>query len=199
MKPEFVDNRELTMVSALSGHLDWLAETYRRPVELAIATGYFNPEGFAMLAARLERLDRVRLLLGAEPIAPPAVPSRKPGDPRGPRFEEIRLRQALDINAQGLRNDRDILPFDPDTDRCIRRLLEFLTTGKIEVRRYEKGFLHGKAFIFGDEEGLLSGSSNFTAAGLCSNLELNLGRYEPTPVGRVRRWFEGLLGGSRSI
>lgn len=192
MKPDFVDNRELSMGVALTGHMDWLAATYRRPVELSIATGYFNPDGFAILASRLEKLERVRLLIGAEPVPPPAVPIRMPGDPRGPRFEERRVREALDLHAAGLRRDRDRLPFEPDSDRCIRRLIEFLGTGRIEVRRYERAFLHGKAFVFGDDEGLLSGSSNFTAAGLNGNLELNLGRYEPAPVGRVKRWFEEL-------
>lgn len=192
MKPDFADNRELTMAAALCGHMDWLAETYKKPIELSIATGYFNPEGFAVLASRLEKLERVRLLIGAEPVPPPAIPVRMPGDPRGVRFEERRVKEALGRNAEGLLRDRDRLPFDRDTDRCVRRLIDFLSTGRIEVRRYERSFLHGKAFIFGDEEGLLSGSSNFTAAGLISNMELNLGRYDPAPVARVKRWFDEL-------
>lgn len=83
MRPEFVDNRNgNTLVVALRGHLDWLAETYAEAVELSVATGYFNPEGFVLIADRLERLPKVRLLLGAEPTPPPARPIRKPGDPR---------------------------------------------------------------------------------------------------------------------
>src|ERR1035438_6867561 len=63
----------------------------------------------------------------------------------------------------------------------------------MKVRRYEKGFLHGKAFLFStDDEGVISGSSNFTAAGLTRNLELNMGRYDPTPVAKVRGWFDSL-------
>jgi hypothetical protein len=38
----------------------------------------------------------------------------------------------------------------------------------------------------------VAGSSNFTAAGLTRNLELNLGRYDPTPVAKVANWFEDL-------
>ena len=53
MKPEFADNRELTMLDALNGHLRWLRQTRREPVELSIATGYFNPQGFALLADEL--------------------------------------------------------------------------------------------------------------------------------------------------
>lgn len=192
MKPDFVDNRELTMVDALRGHLDWLRTTYKDPVELSIATGYFNPEGFAMLADRLEQLPRVRLLLGAEPIPPAALPERFPGDPNGEQLEGKLIQEALGKTTLGLRRDRDRLPFSQPCERALRSLLTVLQSGKIEVRRYEKDFLHGKAFIFASDEGFISGSSNFTAAGLKSNLELNLGRYEPTPVVRVRRWFDEL-------
>jgi hypothetical protein len=71
VKPEFADNFELRMADALNGHLDWLEATYKEPVEMSIATGYFNAEGFAILADRMERLRGVRLLLGAEPLPPP--------------------------------------------------------------------------------------------------------------------------------
>jgi len=193
MKPEFIDNRDSnTLAAALCGHLDWLAEAYRQPVELAIATGYFNPEAFAMIAERLARLPRVRLMLGAEPIPPPVRPVRKPGDPRGPRFEARLVHEAIRANYEGLIKDRNHLAFAPETDAALRSLLEFLASGRMEVRRYEKAFLHGKAYIFSDEEGAIAGSSNFTAAGLATNMELNLGRYEPTPVRQVKQWFEDL-------
>ena len=36
----------------------------------------------------------------------------------------------------------------------MRRLLEYLKSGMIEVRRYEKAFLHGKAYGYGGVDGL---------------------------------------------
>ena len=193
MKPEFVDNRnDNTLVVALRGHLDWLGETYAQPVELSIATGYFNPAGFALIADRLERLPKVRLLLGAEPTPPPVRPIRRPGDPRGEGFEARLVREAIRANFDGLIKDRNHLAFDPQTDAALKKLLEVLESGQVEVRRYQKAFLHGKAYIFAADEGVIAGSSNFTAAGLTSNLELNLGRYDPTPVRQVKRWFDEL-------
>ncbi|NOH12262.1 MAG: helicase [Chloroflexi bacterium] len=192
-KPEFVDNRgENTLASALQAHLDWLAKTYAKPVELSIASGYFNPQGFLLLADRLEGLAGVRLMIGAEPIPPPAIPKRKPGDPRGERFDEVLVNDALRKLEQGLLDDRDLLGLSVETDQAIERLLAFLESGLIEVRRYERAFLHGKAFIFNDNEGVIAGSSNFTRAGLTSNLELNLGRYDPHPVEQVKDWFDDL-------
>ena len=192
MKPEFVDNRNgNTLVAALRGHLAWAAETYAQPIELSIASGYFNPEGFGLLADCLERLPKVRLLLGAEPTPPPARPARRLGEPLT-RFNGRVVREAIRANDEGLLRDRNLMEFSPATSAAVRRLLSLLKSGKIDVRRYEKGFLHGKAFIFSDDDGVIAGSSNFTAAGLASNLELNLGRYDPTPVRQVKQWFDEL-------
>ncbi len=60
----------------------------------------------------------------------------------------------------------------------------------VQVRRYEAGFLHGKAFIVeSDPSGVIAGSSNFTYAGLARNNELNLGQYQPSAVWEVIAWF----------
>ncbi len=193
MKPEFIDNRNgNTLSAALRGHLAWARETYREPLSLAIATGYFNPEGFAELAEQLEGLGRVRLLLGAEPAYPPRREIHLPGQPRGDRLQQQRLARALQEAEQGIRQDRNLLDFSARSHAAIEKLLAFLRTGKLEVRRYERGFLHGKAFVFSNGDGVIAGSSNFTAAGLLRNLELNLGHYQPGVVAQVQEWFEGL-------
>ncbi|MGQ0643755.1 MAG: helicase-related protein [Gemmatimonadaceae bacterium] len=192
-QPEFVDNRDgNTLERALLDRLDWIATSLRDPVAVDIATGYFNAEGFARVAEALERVGHVRLMLGAEPTPPPARPQRTLADPRGERFERKLVVDALAANQQGLLRDRDRLEFNPATDRAIHRLLDFLASGRIEVRRYEPRFLHGKAFIFRDGQGVIAGSSNFTVAGLTSNLELNLGQYQPYVAQRVQQWFDDL-------
>ncbi|MYD09872.1 MAG: helicase [Chloroflexi bacterium] len=196
-RPEFIDNRHgRDMVAALRGHLRWLADTYKEPVSVDIATGYFHPGALALLADQLRATKGARLLLGAEPTAPPKTPLRKPGDKRGPAYEAQRVNAALKAVDAGLREDRDILGFSPHVDETIRKLLDFLDSDKIKVRRYSRGFLHGKAYLFrdhdGDGEGVIAGSSNLTPAGLTSNRELNLGHYEPRVVEQVAGWFEDL-------
>lgn len=192
-QPSFVDNRDgNTLEVALRTRLDWFHANFKSLVDVDIVSGYFNPEGFGRIADRLEKCGKVRLLLGAEPLPPPARPMRHLTDQRGERFERQVLRQALDATEHGLRRDRDLLSFTPRTDDAIRRLLDFLASGRIEVRRYEKRFLHGKAFIFAGGHGVVAGSSNFTAAGLTSNLELNLGHYDGSVTQPVEEWFESL-------
>ena len=192
-QPEFVDNRHgNTLAAALIARLDHLAASLRTPVDVAIATGYFNPEGFGIVAPSLQRAGRIRLLLGAEPTPPPARPVRHLTDPSGERFEAKLTHDALKLNEEGMLRDRDRLAFAPGTDRAIHQLLDFLKSGRIEVRRYERQFLHGKAFLFSAGNGVIAGSSNFTASGLVHNLELNLGQYQPSVVQQVERWFEDL-------
>ncbi len=195
MRPEFVDNHAgNTVAVALAGYLDELRNKLAKPIELRIASGYFNPGGYRQVAARLAGVHKIRLLLGAEPVPPPAIPLRMPGEPKGPEAEEQRFRNAIQSHDAALRRDRDLLPFDLEQDELLRDMVDRIRSGFLEVRRYENAFLHGKCYLFGTDEGTLVGSSNFTAAGLTSNLELNLGAYQPGIVAQAGEWFERLWG-----
>lgn len=110
-------------------------------------------------------------------------------------------------HARGLRVDRDTMGFtrEAEADAGARRLVAWLRgqisgpdgvpRPPVEVRRYTGGFLHGKAFIVSDAlPHVMSGSSNFTFAGLGVNRELNLGQFDPETVRSVRTWYENLWG-----
>jgi len=193
-RPEFVDNRDgNTLARAITSHLQALREAGQLPEELCIASCYFNPQGLALIAREARHLPKIRLLLGADPTPEAALRPRKPGEPREPEFTRRRVREGLVQLEQSLRRDRNFLPFEQAEDGSIRNLLEFLRSGRIEVRRYESQFLHAKAFVFrGVERGVLAGSANLTRAGLQSNLELVLGHHGNPLVGRVEAWFEEL-------
>ena len=189
-RPEFIDNTNgNTLAEGLNTHLSWLRDTHNNPSELSIATGYFNPGAYALLSEELNQLNGIRLLLGADPTPSYTLPPRPPGDSR---FDSNMVNKALSDWAQGLENDRNLIGFTLQEDQNAQDLIRFLKTGKIEVRQYQKAFLHGKAFIFNENEGFIAGSSNFTTAGLTTNMELDLGRYDPTPVAVVKNWFDNL-------
>lgn len=193
-KPLFVDNRDgNTLARAIRGYLAALRAAGKTPAELCVASCYFNPQGLELIAGEAQHLPCIRLLLGAEPTPEALRPQRTPYDPTEPEFTRRRVRQELAQLQRGLARDRDLLPFDLSEDRAIRRLLDFLRSGRIEVRRYERNFLHAKAFLFrGQDPGLLAGSANLTRAGMQTNLELVLGHHETPLVERVEGWFESL-------
>jgi hypothetical protein len=194
MKPEFATNRGDERVGdAIRGHLEYILDTWQSPPEVGIATAYFNPEGFELLADPLEKVSHVRLLLGAEPDSRPRAIRQLSQEASPQQEERVRVWRALEGHQRGIEQDRDLLGFELEADGRARRLIEFLKSDRIEVRRFEQGFLHGKAFLVTtDDEGVIAGSSNFTAGGLMHNLELNLGHYQPHVVGRVREWFNEL-------
>lgn len=198
-KPEFVVNRDGERVAdALTGLLGHVRRVMVEPAELAIATAYFNPGGYALLADELDHPRSVRLLLGAEPQVPERRirPLADPAVPR--RAERQRLRRALEGHVHDLETDRDLLGFAIDADASARRLVAWLRSGKVEVRRLEDAFLHGKAFaVTSHAHGVIAGSSNFTYAGLATNIELNLGRYQPSVVRQVCAWFDDLWDRAR--
>jgi hypothetical protein len=194
VKPIFVDNRDgNTLAKAIGLHLAALREGGTPPDELWIATCYFNPPGLELIARELQHIPKIRLLLGVEPTPEVLVPRRTPYDPPEPRFTRKRVTEGLAQVDRGLRRDRDLLPFNLEEDRAIRTLLEFLRSGRVEVRRYADYFMHAKAFMFlGEGRGILVGSSNLTFGGMQKNLELVLGHYDDPLVARVEDWYEEL-------
>ena len=194
-KPELATNRAgRTVAEALNGYITHAATGFLGGTRLDIATAYFNAGGYSLLADSLDQLNGARLLLGAEPTPPESRP-RALGDEsaRPERAARARLQRALEGHERDLAADRDLLGFSVEADATMRRLVDWLRPGNVQVRRLEGRFLHGKAFLVSDRShGVVAGSSNFTRAGLSTNLELNLGNYSPHVVGQVQEWFEEL-------
>ena len=194
-KPELAVNRGgQTVAEALNGFISHAATGFVGGACVDIATAYFNVGGYSLLADSLDHATGVRLLLGAEPTPPESRRRALRSESVHPqRAARTRLRRALDSHEQNILIERDHLGFTIEADATARRLVEWLRSGKVQVRRLEGQFLHGKAFLVGDRShGVVAGSSNFTYAGLATNLELNLGNYSPHVVGQVRDWFDEL-------
>src|SRR5213592_12910 len=108
-RPFFIDNREgNTLDRALCKHLAALHQQNGGALSVDIATAYFNLTGFNLLADELERTQKVRLLLGAEPRPEAEFPQRRPGDPPEPKFTEEQVADALRKLDDALRQSRDL-------------------------------------------------------------------------------------------
>ena len=194
-KPELAINQHGTTVAdSLNGFIAHAATGFAHDVRLDIATAYFNVGGYSLLADSLDKLSCVRLLLGAEPVPPERRTRSLRQEPVNARRAELRrVGDALDSHEQALATDRDLLGFTHEADTAARRLVEWLRSDRVQVRRLQDSFLHGKAFLVStSSHGVLSGSSNFTRAGMTTNLELNLGNYTPHTVDAVAEWFDEL-------
>lgn len=195
--PVFASNRPdegKTVGAEINKLFKIIREKFAQSPNLAIATAYINPAGFGILADELEKAPHVRLLVGAEPEE-----ELVRGSVAGDKNIDKRIREALKDYELWLEAERDSTGFTRTAVGDSRRMVEWLrsTDGmqpRVEVRRFNQGFLHGKAFIVQDDSmpAVLAGSSNMTLAGLSYNAELNLG-YPAGSSGHVAEvldWFE---------
>jgi hypothetical protein len=203
--PEFIDNLDgntlaaaIARILAGGGAAGGMAEAGGRPGKLDIASAFFSPAGFSEIADHLDGIEHVRLMIGAEPPPESRPPQRRLEETQA-QFERRLLHEGLHQLEQGLREERDRIPFTRSGRRALKRLIAVLKSGRMETRRYERAFMHAKAYIFaprpetyGGGAGVIVGSSNLTRAGVTKNLELNLGRYDDPVVKQTQDWFERL-------
>lgn len=178
-RPELLDN--LAEETRHGAALAYLIGDVDAKHPLAVATGYVNLEGLHRLAEILDGRP-VRLMIGAAPEPGLGAPP-----PPIDRFQ---------LQLRALRDERDFSRFPPS--RAAKRLAaveKWLQGPEIEVRRYTRQFLHGKAYLLGDADDprvALVTSANLTGAGLAANLELGLAHYQPNVAGQAIEWFDAL-------
>jgi hypothetical protein len=164
--PFVIDNQQQRMADALN---ELLAQCVGKPLD--IASAYFAISGYRLVKEGLHQVGAFRLILGAEPHAAPDVGLR-------PNAEALKKRLQEDLEAEA---------FTEATLKLIEELIAFLRADKVEVRLYDHGFLHAKAYLFHQDKlgphnradrlrpfAAIVGSSNLTGPGLVSNKELNL-------------------------
>ena len=116
-----------------------------------------------------------------------------------PRLLSLR-KEKLEHQNQDLFIERNNLPFTKKSRSSISLLINALRDGNIEIRRYEKSFLHAKSYIFSKlsndksdvSDSIFVGSSNLTKSGMISNLELNLKDENQETISNTIQWFDKL-------
>lgn len=181
----------------VAGAINEMLRKYREGASgdkrISIATAYINPAGYALLADELNSSSRVRLLIGAEPEF---------DTDRAISNEDVSSQQLLDnalaSHEAWLAAERDLSGFSAEAVASAQGMVDWLETHVngaplVEVRRFSHGFLHGKSFMIEAElsSSAIAGSSNFTKAGLSTNVELNLATSgSPGHVKDIVDWFE---------
>ncbi len=173
--PDYIDNTTVDrrLVTVLNELLINVGQD-----ELDIASGFFEPEVWRMLADGLRGLKRFRLLLGRAPELDSTDPAEG----------------ALDLRRyyrDKLRGDLEKLPLNREYAHLIDDLCVFLERDSTEVRFYARSFLHAKAYLM--PRFAIVGSSNFTPSGMTRRAELNITRQEGPVVRDLREnWYEGM-------
>jgi hypothetical protein len=145
-----------------------------------IATGYFEIGALLALDGKWQRLDKIRILMGAETTH----------RTRKALLDAVRDR-ALEILDGSIEETKGANPFL----HGVPAILEALRSRQIECRVYDKDKFHAKAYITHAKLEVvgaqaLVGSSNFTAPGLTKNIELNIQVQSAREVAQLQEWFD---------
>jgi hypothetical protein len=187
---KIIDNERVTLK-------DTITDLCKQHEEISIATGYWDLKAILEILEDFKKLKKIRLLIGREPLIPR----------HGLRTPEN------DFPDKDIKYDLASLENIPIYREVAAEIKKWIEDEKLEVKIFNKEFLHAKCYIFGSYDsnnavGII-GSSNFTGMGLTKNRELNaleddhrIVLFKPKDknqeVGHLY-WFDNLWNNENSI
>jgi len=155
--------------------LERLNELVSRTEKLDILVGYFYISGFYQIYRSLEEVEKVRILIGLNTeiqVADAVQGNLKIQFESAKKIKDSISKKYIDEVA--------IAEDDADVEEGMFKFIEWLRSGKLEIKIYDKAPLHAKLYIFTfdknqiDPGRVITGSSNLTRSGLKDNLEFNV-------------------------
>lgn len=140
--------------------------------------GYFYISGFYKLYPFLEKVEKIRILVGLQTDHTAYELIRKAAE-QG----ELDFKSHASAKEQVSKNVLDELERSPDAadiETGVHKFVEWIRSGKLEIKAHPAGNIHAKVYIMTFAEGdrdkgrVITGSSNLTQAGLQDNLEFNV-------------------------
>src|SRR6056297_3536318 len=108
--PEFADNQSgKTLAQAIKKAINHYDELFSSPPTLDIATAYFNPAGYLSISKELEKVGKIRLLLGAEPIKKDREIKKEPGELNNKKYKEKMMEESLKTLNKDIKEDKNLL------------------------------------------------------------------------------------------
>ncbi|MDI6777469.1 MAG: helicase-related protein, partial [Syntrophales bacterium] len=144
-----------------------------------VLVGYFYSSGFYRLYQPLESTEKIRVLIGIstnKQVLDLIQQSRIPIQTSF-QFSHAEVKEQF---SEAIANEMAISEDDANIEQGVYKFIEWLKNGKLEIRAYPSENIHAKLYIMTFAEGdrdagrVITGSSNFTSAGLVENLEFNV-------------------------
>ncbi|MEI6045703.1 MAG: helicase-related protein [Chloroflexota bacterium] len=161
-----------------------------------ILVGYFRTSGFYRLYEPLEKVEKIRILVGLNT------------DRRSFQlFEEAKSQAALafeshkhcrEVYAETVIQEMEATEDSPEIELAAQKFIEFIKNGKMELRAHPSRNIHAKVYItrfpedFIDFGRVITGSSNFSESGLVAQREFNVELKDRVDVEYALERFEEL-------
>ena len=163
----FITNEDYTLLD----RFEKLVPKYTKKFDCLV--GYFYMSGFYKMWPNLEDLEKIRILVGIgvdKNIANFNLFS-----------QEKTTKEAKEDLDNRIKNEIYRSEDSEEIEIGIKKFVEWIQSGKLEIKAYKKHPIHSKLYIMTFDEDnspdvgrVITGSSNLTQAGLISNLEFNV-------------------------
>lgn len=170
-----------------------------------ILVGYFRTSGFFRMYESLESVDKIRILVGlnVDRFTVKIVDRLK----QEVKVAAISTKDGKEIIGDEIEHEFENAATSENVEKGVRIFIEWLKSGKLEMRMYTEAPIHAKVYIMRKDPekipdtfgSVITGSSNFSEAGLINNLEFNVELKDAPDVKFALEKFEQLWAKSTDI
>lgn len=156
-----------------------------------VLVGYFRTSGFFKLYPAMKAIEKIRILVGLN-VDKYTVDIID-------QAEQLTIKEAKEKFSNSVENEFEQSETTSDIEKGVLQFIEWLKSGKLEMRMYVKAPIHAKVYIMRKDPdkcdyygSIITGSSNFSEAGLKNNLEFNVELKDSPDVRFALERFEDL-------
>jgi superfamily II DNA/RNA helicase len=187
-----MNNTDLTFITNLPGQT--LKDRFNALIKdtrfFDVLVGYFYVSGFYSIYKSLENTEKIRILIG--------ISTTKQTYELIEKGRHLSQKETKELVEEEIIKEFEDSEDKKEVEEGILKFVEWISTGKLEIRAYPERNLHAKLYIMTFKEGdrdvgrVITGSSNFTQKGLVENLEFNVELKNRSDYEYAKKKFEEL-------
>ena len=145
-----------------------------------ILVGYFRASGFFKMYHAMEDVEKIRILIGlnTDKYTVKIIDRAK----EEMQYASLTEKEGRDAISAEIEKEFEEATTASEVEKGVRVFIDWLKSGKLEMRMYTEAPIHAKVYIMRKDQekvpdtfgSVITGSSNFSQAGLMNNLEFNV-------------------------
>lgn len=159
--------------------------------------GYFYTSGFHVLYKSLEKTEKIRILIGISTNwqTYDLLEQARKSNQQSIHFSHAETKEEVENMVKSELADSED---NKNVEDGVNKFIEWVRDKKLEIRAYPSRNIHAKLYIMTFHKGdrdigrVITGSSNFTQAGLIDNLEFNVELKNRSDYDFARQKFDEL-------
>ena len=170
-----------------------------------VLVGYFRTSGFFRMWEAMQSVEKIRILVGlnVDHFTVKLIDRMKDEV----KYAAISAKEGKEIFEDEVAQEFEQVEASEVVEKGVRVFIEWLKSGKLEMRMYTEAPIHAKVYIMRKDPekvpdtfgSVITGSSNFSEAGLRNNLEFNVELKDAADVKFALERFEALWEKSTDI